>query len=55
MKGRKKAAINKWNTDQFKDVETRALYSQETNNNLEQQSDNGISSITKNWKRKKQQ
>jgi hypothetical protein len=32
-------------------METRALYSQETNNNLEQQSDNGNSSITQKWER----
>jgi hypothetical protein len=48
---RKKVAINKRNTDKFKDVEARAVYSQETNNNLEQQSDNGNSSITQIWER----
>jgi hypothetical protein len=32
-------------------VETRTLYSQEINNNLEQQSDNGNSSITHQWER----
>jgi hypothetical protein len=32
-------------------VETRALYCPETNNNLEQQSDNGNSSIAQKWER----
>jgi hypothetical protein len=33
-------------------VERRALYSKETNNNLEQYSENGISSITQKWEMK---